>query len=120
MKKFFLMMVVMCSMTTAFAEGENLNAAGTIDAYEININMNKLSEALDLANDQKDAVENIHNEFNTEMTYATQYDSADREIMVKRAINTDVKRMSYVLNEEQMSKYIALLNATIANRGLKK
>ena len=120
MKKFFLMMVVMCSMTTAFAEGENLNVVGTIDAYEININMNKLSNALNLSEDQKEAVENIHYVFNTEMMYAAKYGSTDRDAIVKRAIDTDIKRMSYVLNNTQMHKYMEILKSTIRNRGIVK
>ncbi|WP_033148746.1 hypothetical protein [Prevotella sp. P6B1] len=120
MKKMILTMVAMLSMTTAFAEGETANMVSNIEAYEMNINMNKLSDALNLADDQKEAVENIHYVFNTEMTYAVQYGNTDRDALVKRAINTDVKRMSYVLNEEQMHKYLMLLNATINNRGLNK
>jgi hypothetical protein len=58
--------------------------------------------------------------FNTEMSYAAQYCNSEREVMVKRAIDTDVKHMSYVLNDEQMSKYMAILNATIKNRGIIK
>jgi hypothetical protein len=54
------------------------------------------------------------------MTYAAQYGNADREAMVKDAINTDVKRMRRVLNAEQMKKYLMLLNITLNNRGLNK
>ena len=115
-----LTLMAMLSMTTAFAEGENAANVSNMEAYEMNINMNKLSEALSLADDQKEAVENIHHVFSTEMTYAAQYGNADRDAMVKDAINTDVKRMSRVLNAEQMKKYLMLLNITINNRGLNK
>ena len=86
----------------------------------MDININKLSDALKLADEQKAAVENIHHVFSTEMTYAAQYGNADRETMVKDAINTDVKRMRRVLNAEQMKKYLMLLNITLNNRGLNK
>ena len=49
-----LTLVAMLSMTTAFAEGEKATSANSVEAYELNINMNKLFAALDLANDQKD------------------------------------------------------------------
>jgi hypothetical protein len=107
-------------MTTAFAEGENTNAVNNLEAYKMDININKLSDALKLADNQKEAVENIHYVFSTEMTYAAQYGEADRDEMVKRAITTDVKRMSRVLNAEQMRKYLMLLNITLNNRGLNK
>ena len=111
-----MMMVAMLSMTTAFAEDENTNAVANVEAYKMDININKLSDALKLADDQKAAVENIHHVFSTEMVYG----NADRDAMVKNAINTDVKRMSRVLNAEQMKKYLMLLNITIYNRGLNK
>ena len=121
MKKIFLTMVALLCITTAFAKYEAAAPEATnVAAYNLNIDMNRLSDALNLTNDQKEAVENIYNMFNTEMGYATQYSSSEREIMVKRAIETDVKHMSYVLNEEQMRKYMAILNATIKNRGLIK
>ncbi len=82
--------------------------------------MNKLSDALNLTMDQKEAVENIHYVFNTQMMYAAKYGSTDRDAIVKRAIDTDIKRMSYVLNDAQMHKYMELLNTTIRNRGIIK
>ena len=120
MKKMILTLVAMLSMTTAFAEGENTNAVANVEAYKMDININKLSDALKLADDQKAAVENIHHVFSTEMVYAAQYGNSEREAMVKDAINTDVKRMRRVLNAEQMKKYLMLLNITINNRGLNK
>jgi hypothetical protein len=107
-------------MTTAFAEDENTNAVANVEAYKMDINMNKLSNALNLDENQKAAVENIHRVFNTEMVYAAQYGNTEREAMVKDAINTDVKRMRRVLNAEQMKKYLMLLNITLNNRGLNK
>ena len=96
-------LVAMLSMTTvAFAEDENTNAVNNVEAYNMTVNMEKLSEALMLTVSQREAVENIHSVFTTEMTYAAQYGKNDREAMVKRAIDTDVKRMRSVLNAEQM------------------
>ena len=51
MKKMFLTLVAMLSMTTAFAEGENVASVNNVEAYELNVNMNKLSSALNLADD---------------------------------------------------------------------
>ena len=52
--------------------------------------------------------------------YAAKYGSSDRDAIVKRAIDTDIKRMGYVLNYDQMHKYMKILNATIRNRGIVK
>ena len=113
-------MVAMLSMTTAFAEGENAASLENMEAYDLNINMNKLSKALDLADDQKEAVAEIHHTFASELKFAAEYGKNDRKTYVNRAIENDVKWMRYVLNDEQMHTYLKLLNSTIINRGLNK
>jgi len=120
MKKMILTMVAMLSMTTAFAEEENAANVENMEAYEMNINMNKLSKALNLEDDQKEAVAEIHHTFASELMFAAQYGKNDRKAFVDRAISNDVKWMRYVLNEEQMHVYLRLLNTTINNRGLNK
>ena len=121
MKKMMMTLVAMLSMTTvAFAEDENTNAVNNIEAYKMDVNMDKLSSALNLTWRQREVVENIHNVFNTEMIYAAQYGKNERDNMVKRAIDTDVKRMRSVLSAEQMHTYLLLLNTTLNNRGLNK
>ena len=115
-----LTMVAMLSMTTAFAEGENTTMVSNLEAYEMNINMNKLSNALGLYEDQKEAVEEIHHTFEAELMFAAQYGKNDRDAMVKRSIDNDVKWMRYVLNDKQMHTYLRLLNTTLSNRGLNK
>ena len=120
MKKMILTMVAMLSMTTAFAEGENAASLENMEAYDLNINMNKLSKALDLADDQKEAVAEIHHTFASELKFAAEYGKNDRKAYVNRAIENDVKWMRYVLNDKQMHIYLKLLNSTIINRGLNK
>jgi hypothetical protein len=120
MKKMILTLVAMLSMTAAFAEGENAASVNTLEAYELNVNMDKLSSALNLADDQKEAVADIHHTFASELMFAAQYNSDDRKALVNRAIENDVKWMRYVLNDKQMRTYLTLLNTTINNRGLNK
>ena len=115
-----LTMVAMLSMTTAFAEGENAASVENMEAYELNINMNKLSKALNLADDQKEAVEDIHHTFASELKFAAEYGKNDRKAYVNRAIENNVKWMRYVLNDDQMHTYLMLLNTTVNNRGLNK
>ena len=115
-----LTLVAMLSMTTAFAEGEKATSANSVEAYELNINMDKLYAALDLANDQKEAVADIHHTFASELMFAAQYANNDRKALVERAIENDVKWMRYVLNDKQYRTYLTLLNTTLNNRGLNK
>ena len=116
----FLTMVAMLSMTMAFAEGENAASVNNVEAYDMSVNMNKLSDALALNADQKEAVAEIHHTFAAEMIFAAQYNNDERKNRVNEAIEKDVKWMRYVLNEKQMHKYLMLLNTTINNRGLNK
>ena len=120
MKKMILTMVAMLSMTAAFAEGEKAAEVSNLEAYELDINMNKLSDALSLADDQKEAVENIHHTFAAELKFAAVYGKNARDAMVNRAIDNDVKWMRYILNTNQMHTYLKLLNVTMMNRGLTK
>ncbi len=115
-----LTLVAMLSMTMAYAEGENAASVNNVEAYELNVNMNKLSTALDLADDQKEAVADIHHTFASELMFAAQYSNDDRKALVARAIDNDVKWMRYVLNDKQYRTYLMLLNSTINNRGLNK
>ena len=120
MKKMILTLVAMLSMTTAFAEGESTASVNNMEAYELNVNMKKLAETLKLADDQKEAVADIHHTFASELMFAAQYSNNDRKALVARAIENDVKWMRYVLDETQMRTYLQVLNSTINNRGLNK
>ena len=120
MKKMILTLVAMLSMTTAFAEGEMAMGTSNMEAYELNVNMDKLSEALNLADDQKEAVADIHHTFASELMFAAQYNANDRKKLVARALDNNIKWMRYVLNEKQFRTYRVLLNTTVNNRGLNK
>jgi len=115
-----LTMVAMLSMTLAYAEGENANSVNNVAAYDMSVNMNKLSEALSLTDDQKEAVADINHTFAAEMMFAAQYSNEQRKEMVKKAIEKNVAWMTYVLNDKQRRLYLTLLNTTINNRGLNK
>ena len=114
-----LTLVAMLSMTTAFAEEESTNNVNNMAAYELNVNMDKLSAVLNLADDQK-AVADIQHTFASELMFAAQYSKNDRKALVARAIDNDVKWMRYVLDDKQMRTYLQLLNSTMNNRGLNK
>ena len=115
------MTLAMLSMTMTFAENENVANTNAIESYDMTVNMRKLSVALGLSLDQMDAVETVHNTFKSEMLFAAHYDSKEeRDAMVTKAIEKDIKWMHYILSKEQYRKYLILLNATLNNRGLGK
>lgn len=119
MKRLFLMTLAMLSMTMTFAENEETKNVTNVEAYDMSVNMRKLSVALGLTTDQMEAVENIHNTFNAEMQLAAHTNENDRQERVNKAVERDIKWMHYVLDEKQYRKYLMLLNTTLNNRGLK-
>ncbi len=111
----------MMFMTTAFAEEESATAVNNLEAYEMTVNSKRLSRTLELSDDQLDAVDHISRTFSAELMFAATYaNNKERKAMVDRAISNNVKWMRYILSEEQLHKYLILLNATINNRGLNK
>ena len=108
----------MLSMTMTFAENEEAKNVNQVEAYDMSVNMRKLSVTLGLTTDQMEAVENIHTTFNAEMHLAAQADDADRQELVKKAVDRDIKLMRYVLDQKQYHTYLMLLNTTLNNRGL--
>ena len=115
MKRLFLTVVAMLSMTLTFAENENMNSVNTAEAYNLSVNINQLSKALGLV----EAVAEIHKTFCSEMMFATQYGKEERDARVDAAIKKDLGFMNYILNRDQYRKYVMLLNVTMVNRGLK-
>ena len=120
MKKIVLVMFAMLSMTTAFAENENANRVNVANVYDMSLNIRKLGEALGLTFDQMETVADIHRTFCGEMMIASQSHKDDQKGLVEKAVNKDLKHMSYVLTGKQYQKYERLLNATLENRGLNK
>ena len=118
MKRLFLVMIAVLSMTMTFAENEETKSVQNVEADDMSVNMRKLSVALGLTTDQMEAVENVHNYFAAEMELAAHADDADRKAMVKKAVDRDIKWMRYVLDQKQYRTYLLLLNTTLNNRGL--
>jgi hypothetical protein len=117
MKKVLFMLVMMFTMNlNLFAEDNN---ATEVKKYEMNVNVDKLGNYLELSIDQIDAVESITNEFENDLIFAAvECNEFNRKAVTKNAINKNVKNMRYVLTEEQMKKYLSVLNATVHNRKL--
>lgn len=120
MKRLFLTVVAMLSMTMTFAEDENLNSVNNVNAYKMEVNYYKLGVALDLTDDQLEAVQDIHEAFCADMMSIAASNELSRKAMMKNAINKDLRFMRYVLDEKQYKKYLMLLNTTLNNRGLNK
>ena len=120
MKKIMILAVALLSMTTTFAADENASATAATAAYNMNIKMGPLADALSLNIDQVEAVADVHKNFTAEMMNAAIAPAEERDAMVGKAINKDLKYMHTILSEKQYRKYLMLLNVTLKNRGLIK
>lgn len=119
MKRLFLTMVAVLSMTMTFAENENAASLNSTEAYNMTVNMKMLAKALSLTTDQYESVAEIHKTFAAEMMFAAQTKGEERNKMVEKAIKKDLAYMDYILSKEQYRKYVKLLNVTLLNRGLR-
>jgi len=119
MKKFFLMMVMMFTMSVySFAEDNNATKLTNTERYELKINSQKLAYALDMSKDQTEISSDIMSELEKDMVFAscmTTQDSCNK--IIANAIKKNVKHMSYILNVKQYRKYLMLLNLTLEHRG---
>ena len=114
MKKIMILAVAMFAMaTTTFAADEATNATA---AYNMNVKMGSLANALSLNIDQAEAVADVHKNFTADMMNAAK---DERAAMIDKAVIKDLKYMHSILNDSQYRKYVMLLNATLMNRGLK-
>ena len=118
MKKYFLMMVMLFTMSVySFAEDNNATEIERIERYDIKVNTKRLGEYLQLSTDQYDAVETVVDEFSNDMMFAAvECGNTTRGKVAKNAVDKNVKHMSYILNKDQYHKYLMILNATIRNR----
>lgn len=117
MKRLFLIVVALLSMTTTFAKDENVT---NVANYDMSVNIRKLGNCLGLTMDQMEAVGDVHKTFCAEMMNAATANTDDRDGLVDAAITKDLRYMHYILNDKQYRKYLLLLNVTLTNRGLNK
>ena len=117
MKKIMILAVAMFAMaTTTFAADEATNATA---AYNMNVKMGSLANALSLNIDQAEAVADVHKNFTADMMNAATAAKDERTAMIDKAVIKDLKYMHSILNDSQYRKYVMLLNVTLMNRGLK-
>ena len=120
MKRLIMTVVAVLSLTATFANDEKANNVNNANAYDMSVNMEKLSDALKLSVDQRESVSDVHRVFCGEMIVASQANEDDRKGLMDKAINKDLKYMHYLLNDKQYRTYVMLLNVTLNNRGLNK
>ena len=116
MKKTILFIAFLFTMNASVnAENEAVNS---VEAYNINANINSLVKYLELSKDQIEPFENVQKVFEENLKYAGYMNGNARKHMAGNAIKYSVNHMGYILSKEQMKKYLLALNLTINNRGI--
>lgn len=111
-------LVALLSLTSVFADEEKTNAVNYVQAYNMNVNMDKLASYLELSMDQAEAVEDVHKTFCADMMNAATASKDERQNMLNKAVVKDLKYMHSILDNDQYRKYLTVLNATLNNRGI--
>lgn len=114
MKRLGLTLVAaFCLTAITFAAGNQPTPA----KWEGNINASKLGKYLKLNSAQSEEVANICEYFSEQMSKANTA-KKDQDEKLQNAIYGNLKLMKQTLSEEQYSKYAALLNITLINKGI--
>jgi hypothetical protein len=115
MKKIIVTLVAMMAVTFCFA-GTNSNKVDR--RYDMSCNMDRLSEVLALDEKQTDAVETIHNRFNTELQSLAIVRGPLQRHLLHQAVRKDAHHMKRVLNDKQFDLYMRIMLSTLRNRQL--
>ena len=115
MKKMIVTLVAMMAVTFSFAE---TNSNNVDRRFDMSCNMDRLSEVLALDEDQAEAVETIHNNFNTELQSLASVRGPIQRHLVHQAVRKDAQKMKSVLNEKQFGLYMRIMLNTLRNRQL--
>ena len=120
MKRLFFSVIVMMSMTVAFAGNEDNNATNFTKAYMMEVNVNKLGQTLNLSRDQYGIMEDAMDVFSADLMCIASAEEDSRQAMMQNALKKNLSATRSILNKTQYHKYLRLLNATLNNRGLNK
>ena len=120
MKRLFLIVVAILSMTMTFAEENDQQTVVNAEAYKMTVNYKQLGKTLELTKDQIEAVKDVHNEFCSDMEFISMVEQGSKKMMIDSAIKKDLQYMKFILDKDQYKKYLTLLNLTLYNRGLNK
>ena len=111
MKKVLFTVVAMMAVTFSFAETKSKNFDMSCDIY-------RLATVLDLDERQMDAVEEIQDNFSTEMQSLATLKGPQQRFRIRQAVRKDAHQMRQVLNDKQFNAYMRIIFATLRNRNL--
>lgn len=114
MKRFLWMGVVALGMATTSFAGNKVESKD----WNMTINMNKLTQFLDLDGVQVQEVTDISEFFTGGVQSASYAKKGKQAKKLREAVYGNMKLMKRTLTNEQYRKYIHLVNVTLRNKGL--
>jgi hypothetical protein len=89
-----------------------------VENFDFKVNNRKLANTLELNNDQIEPLENVMEMFSNDMMFAYyECNNTNRDNVIRNSFKKHIQYIGYILNKEQMKKYMTILNVTLANRG---
>lgn len=108
-------MVAAMAFAFSFAETKSNNVD---PRFDMSCNMRGLSVTLGLNEEQKDAVEAIHNSFSNEMKSLSTLKGPRLRFGIHQALRKDAQQMKRVLDDKQFNTYMRVIVTTLHNRHL--
>ena len=113
MKKVVLTLVAMMAVTFSFAKSNEADKR-----FDMSCDIYRLSEVLDLDERQMDAVEEIQDNFSTEMLSLASLEGPQQRFRIHQTVRKEAAKMRQVLNDKQFRTYMRILMVTLRNRNL--
>lgn len=113
MKKIVLTVVAAMAFVFSFA---GTKAKNVDKRFDMSCDIYRLSEVLDLDEWQMDAVEEIQDNFSSEMQSLASVRGPKQRHMIHEAVRKDARQMKNVLNDKQFNAYMRILAVTLRNR----
>ena len=125
MKKVLFTIVMLLTMCMSMnAENHDTNKVSEIckemkvENFDFTVNYRRLAQTLELNEDQMESIENVMTMFSNDMMFSYyECNNTNRDNVIRNTIKKHTQYIGYILNKDQMKKYMMLLNVTLTNRG---
>ena len=125
MKKIVLTLAMLLTMCMGMsAENHDANKVSEIckemkvENFDFTVNYRRLAQTLELNEDQMESIENVMTMFSNDMMFSYyECNNTNRDNVIRNTIKKHTQYIGYILNKDQMKKYMMLLNVTLTNRG---
>ena len=125
MKKIVLTLAMLLTMCMGMsAENHDTNKVSEIckemkvENFDFTVNCRRLAQTLELNEDQMESIENVMTMFSNDMMFSYyECNNTNRDNVIRNTIKKHTQYIGYILNKDQMKKYMMLLNVTLTNRG---